>query len=77
MKTTYQKIVDKRDKYLKDSKEVGDYNFNVAHGLTEAIRCFKFCGNCEEFTHESADGDGCCEKTQTLVNCGDLCKLED
>ena len=34
------KIVKKRDERLNKSKETGDYEFCVAHGLTEAIRCF-------------------------------------
>ena len=36
----YSEIVKKRDELLTKSKETSDYNFCVAHGLTEAIRCF-------------------------------------
>lgn len=35
-----KEIVKKRDERLSKSKETGDYEFCVAHGLTEAIRCF-------------------------------------
>lgn len=36
----YDIIVKERDRRLSQSKENGDYNFNVAHGLTEAIRLY-------------------------------------
>lgn len=51
----YSEIVKKRDERLNKSKETGDYEFCVAHGLTEAIRCFPdicergdFCIKCKD-----------------------------
>jgi hypothetical protein len=34
----YWRIVKERDRRLKASRETGDYEFTVAHGLTDALR---------------------------------------
>lgn len=34
----YKEIVKQRNKRLEKSKEVGDYEFVVAHGMTECLR---------------------------------------
>ncbi len=59
----YDLIVEERDKHLElAEKESSEYHFNVAHGLTEAIRLYDKSGLNEELNKFNVFMDELCKK---------------